>query len=118
MGDGFEDGGFGDFVKHDAACRGGVELEHFGQVPRDGFSLAVFIGGEPDGVGLLGLGAEFAHHACLVGRNFIFGLERLEVDSKVFLLQVADVPETGHHLEIVAQKALDGLGLGRALHDD
>ena len=49
--DGFFESGFGDFVEGDAVGFFG-EFQDFEEVPRDGFAFAVFIGREPDGVGL------------------------------------------------------------------
>ena len=115
--DGIEDGRFRDFVKHDAARCGRVEFEHFREVPRDGFSLAVLIGSQPDGFALLGLGAQLAHHFFLVIGNYIDGRKSLRVHTEIFFRQIADVAETRHHLKIVAKEALDGFGLRRALHD-
>ncbi len=51
--DRFEDGPFGDFVEDDAFRLIDRETQHFGQVPCDGLSFAVFIGCEPYGLRLL-----------------------------------------------------------------
>ena len=64
--DGFEDCGFGDFVENDATSGFGTQFQDFLQMPRDGFSLAVFIGGEPYGVHLLGVLFQLSHDVCLV----------------------------------------------------
>ena len=118
MGYGCLNGGLGDFVEHDAPCFLGVEPEHLGQVPGDGFSLTVFIGREPYGLRFPGMGPELAHHVLLVGRNFILGFERVEVHAKVLFLQVADVPVAGHHLEVGTKEFLDGLCFGGRLYYD
>ena len=115
---GGEDSGLRDFVENDALCLRGVQFEHFGEVPRDGFSLAVLIGSQPDGFGLLGSGAQFADHVHLVGRYLIFGAEGIQIHPEILLFQVANVSETRHDFEVAAEKFLDSLGFGRRLHDD
>ena len=60
---GFQNGGFGDFVENDAACLLLIQSEYLAQMLGYSFSFAVFIGCEPDLFGLfclrLKIGNEF-----------------------------------------------------------
>ena len=116
-GNGGQDGGFRYLVEDDAVGLLFVEAENLTQMPRDGFSLAVFITGEPDLLRLLHLALQLADHLALVVGHFIVGFHRVDVDTQLFLLQVADVAVARHHLIVLAQEALDGLCLGRTLYD-
>ena len=92
VGDGVENGVFGDFVEDDAACRLGFESEHFKQVPCDGFSLAILIGCEPHGFGFGGGAFEFAHKRFLVFGDLVQRFEAVVfVDAEVFFAEVAYV---------------------------
>ena len=88
---GFEDGRFGDFVKDDAAGFRLVQSQHLAKVPRDGFSFAVFIGREPNLLGLLGVFLQFVDELLFLVGNFISGLKRVFINAELFFLQVADV---------------------------
>lgn len=86
------------------------EPQHFGQVPCDGFSFAVFIGRQPYGLAL-GKFGQFVHHFLLVARDFIDGLELVvDIDAQVFFRQVADVSETRLDDIVLAEELLDGFG--------
>ena len=116
--DGLEDRTLGDFVEDDAFRLIDRETQHFGQVPCDGLSFAVFIGCEPYGFRLREFG-EFIDDLLLVSRNLVDGLEPfVDVDSEVFFREVADVSETRFDDIIRAEELFDGLGLGRGLDDD
>ena len=116
--DRFENGPFGDFVKDDAFRRVDREPQHFGKVPCDGLSFAVFIGGQPHGL-LLGQLGQFGYEFFLVRRNFVHGAESLlDVDAQVLFGEVADVSVTRLDDVILSEKLLDGLGFGRRLDDD
>ena len=115
---GFQDGGLGDFVEHDAACVLGLEVQHFGQMPSDGFPLAVLITCQPHGLSLGGLGFQLLDQFLFVGRDFVDGFEAmLHIHTEIFLVKVADVSVTRHHFIILPQKSLNSLGLGRRLHN-
>ena len=115
--DGFEDGPLGDFVEDDTLGLVDGETQHFGQVPCDGFSFAVFIGRQPYGLALGQLG-QFVHHFLLVARDFIDGPELVvDIDAQVFFRQVADVSETRLDDIVLAEELLDGFGLGGGLDD-
>ena len=64
------------FVEDDAICGLGVQLQDFRKVPTDGFSLAVFIGSQPYGLGLLGCGPQVGYNFLLVVGYFILRLKR------------------------------------------
>ena len=116
--DRIENGPLGDFVKDDPPGLIHRQSEHLGQVPGDGLSLAVLIGGEPDGL-VFSQACELVHHLAFVGRYFVNGAETLgDVDAEVFFREVADMAETRFDDEIPAEEFLDGLGLGRGLHDN
>ena len=114
--DGFEDGPLGDFVEDDTLGLVNGETQHFGQVPCDGFSFAVFIGREPDGLGLLGQRRKFLDNLAFVARNFIDRFVVLvQIDAEIFFREVPDMPEARLDDEILAQEFFDGLGFGRGL---
>ena len=117
--DGFENGPFGDFVEDDAFRLIDRETQHFGQVPCDGFSLAVFIGREPHGLGLGGRLAQFAHQSLLLVGNLVHRTETMvNVDTETLAFQIAHMSVARHHFEVFAQKLLYGFCLGRRLDDD
>ena len=88
-----------------------------GQVPCDGFSFAVLIGGEPDGL-RLGQLREFVDHFLLVAGDFVYGLVAFsDIDAEILLRKVADVSEARFYDKVLAEKLLDGLGLGGGLYD-
>ncbi len=94
------------------------EPQHFGQVPCDGFSFAVFIGSEPNGF-VLGQPGQLVDHFLLVARDFVDGRESfVDADAEVLFREVADVAEARLDDEILAEELLDGFGLGGGLDDD
>ena len=112
--DGVGDGRFGDFVEDDALRVFLLQVEHFIEMPRDGFSLAVLIGCEPHRVGCLREFPQLGHKVFLVVRYLVFGFKVLfDVDAQSVLAQVAHVSLTCFHRKILAQETLDGLGFGR-----
>ena len=115
--DGFQNRPLGDFVEDDALGPVDGETQHFGQVPCDGFSFAVLIGGEPDGL-RLGQLREFVDHFLLVAGDFVYGLVAFsDIDAEILLRKVADVSEARFYDKVLAEKLLDGLGLGGGLYD-
>ena len=116
--DGLEDGAFGDFVEYDPLGPVDGEPQHFGEVPCDGFSFAVFIGGEPYGFGFGEFG-EFVDDLFLVGGDFVDGFEALfDIDAEILFCEVADVSEARFDDVVLAEELFDGLGLGRGLDDN
>ena len=113
----FQNRPLGDFVEDDALGPVDGETQHFGQVPCDGFSFAVLIGGEPDGL-RLGQLREFVDHFLLVAGDFVYGLVAFsDIDAEILLRKVADVSEARFYDKVLAEKLLDGLGLGGGLYD-
>ena len=112
---GFEDGRLRDFMEHDAVCLLLVKAQHLTQMPRDGFSLTVFIGSQPDLLSLLRLLLQFTDKFALVVRYLVSRHQCLIVDADFSLFQVADVAITRHHFVILTQEFLDGLGFSRTL---
>ena len=79
-----QNGRLGDFMKYNTFGFERVEAEYFGQMPGYGFSLAVFIGCEPYGFGLLGGTMKLVDKRFLVGGYFVDGFEALVyVDAEV-----------------------------------
>ena len=110
--DGIKDSGFGNLVEHDTLGLLLIQSQHLTQVPRDGFSLAVFIGCEPYLTGFLGLVLQFTDQFLLLIGNLVFGFQGGVVDTQLFLLQVADMSVTRHDFIVLAKKFLNRLGLG------
>ena len=116
--DGLQNGPFGDLVEDDALGLVDGETQHFGQVPGDGFSFAVFIGGEPDGL-LLREARELVDDLLLVGRHLVDGAEALgDVDAEVLFRQIADMSETRLDDVVLAEELFDGFRFCRRLDDN
>ena len=117
--DGFLDGGLGDFVESDATGLGGIEPQGLGQMPGDRLTLAVFIGCEPDGSGLVRQFLQFGHDFFLAGRDDIFrGEPVLQIDAQFLLLKVSYMADAGLYRIVISQKPPDGLGFLGRLDDD
>ena len=105
---GIEYGVLGNLVEHDALGLGLVEAERLGKVPGNGLSLAVFIGSQPDGVGLVGKLLEFVHDVLLLRGYDVFRLEMVgDVYAEALFLQVTDVPEAGFDHKPVSEILLN-----------
>ena len=116
--DSLQNGPLRNFVEDDPLRPLDRETQHFGQVPCDGLSFAVFIGSEPHGLRLREF-RKLVHDLLLVARNLVDGLEAVvDIDSEVLLREVADVSEARFYDIVLAEELLDGLGLGRGLYDD
>ena len=98
-----QDGVFGDLVENNPA---GFVLRDFkgvGEMPGDGFSLAVFIGSEPDGVGLVGQTLQVRHHPLLVvGHHVLRSKTMVQVYAEGLFLKIPDMSETGFYGEVFA----------------
>lgn len=131
VGDGLADGVLGDLVEDHPVDRD-LGLQDFLEVPRDGFALAVLIGGEVELVGLGEKLLELPDLRLLVGVDDVDGLEVvLDVDPEAAHLagvllghlggaagKVTDVPDARLDHVAGAEVALDRLRLGRRLDDD
>ena len=100
--DGVDDGRFGNLVKHDTVGLLLVQSQHLAQVPRDGFSLAVFIGCEPHHLRVAGAASKFCYQRFLLLRYLIARLKCVQVDTQFFLFQIANMTIGRHHLEVFA----------------
>ena len=113
--DGLQDGLLRNLVEDDSLRLINRETQHFGQVPCDGLSFAVFIGSQPDGL-VFGQLCEFGYHLAFVGGNLIYGGKTtINFDTQSLLGQIADVSETGSNHEVATEKFLDRFGLCRRL---
>ena len=124
-----EDRGLGDLVEDHPVDRQALRrLELVEEVPGDRLALAVLIGGEVEGVGVLDQLLQLRDVALLVARHDVVGLEavvdvdrepapRLVLDLgrgvRGVVGQVADVTDRGLDDVVRAQVAADGAGLGR-----
>ena len=116
---GAKDGRFGNFMKDNALGLGNVKVQCLGEVPRNGFSLAVLIAREPHRVGALGQLAELSNHIFFVVADYILRSEAFgDVDSDSALGQIADVAKAGAHRECAAEVFFDGLRFGGRFDDD
>ena len=101
--DGFQNGGFGDFVEYDTFGVFRFQLQDFVQVPCDGFSFAVLIGSQPDGVGLFGFGFQCLYQCFLIFRDLIVRFEVFfDVDTKFLFLQIAYMTIAGKDLIVLS----------------
>ena len=114
--DGCQNCRFGNFVENDSLGLVDRQAENLCEVPGDRLSFAVFIGREPDGLGLLGQRRKFLDNLAFVARNFIDRFVVLvQIDAEIFFREVPDMPEARLDDEILAQEFFDGLGFGRGL---
>lgn len=108
--------GLVNFVENDSLGLVDRQAENLCEVPGDRLSFAVFIGREPDGLGLLGQRRKFLDNLAFVARNFIDRFVVLvQIDAEIFFREVPDMPEARLDDEILAQEFFDGLGFGRGL---
>ncbi len=114
---GLKDGGLRNLVEDDARGLLLVQSQHLTQMPADGFSLAVFIGCEPDLLGGLRVLLQVGDDLLLLFGYLINGAEVLLINAQFLFLQVADVPVRRHHLIVLAQEFSYLLGLGRTLYN-
>ena len=129
---GFANFTFGDGVEDHPLGRVHVVAERFGQVPRNGFALAVKVGGKPNGVGGLGFFPKLGDGLFAVAHHLVARLEVVfEVDARYgffhalarFGRQVADMPHAGLDVKGAqiglqrSQVLLDGFGFRRAFHN-
>ena len=122
IGDGFQHRVAGDLVEHHAhhllVLQELLVLEDFHQVPRNGFTLAVRVGREIDGVGFAHGGGDGVNvfrvprDDLVLHREVVFG-----VDRAVLGHQIANVTIGGEYLEIGPEIFFQWLRLGRRFDD-
>ena len=82
-------------------------------MPRDGLSLPVLIGSQPNLLGFLGFVLQFGHEFLLIRGNHVFrGIIVFEVYTEIFRFQVADMTIARHNLIVLSEELLDGFCLG------
>ena len=108
----------GNLVKGNAAGLIIRQLQQVLEMPGNGFSLAVRVGGEIDGVAGSGSLFQLADQFFLAANGFIVRFKIVvDIHAKGTFGQVAQVAHTGRYLIVRPQIFADGLGLGRRLHD-
>ena len=110
-----EDALLGDLVEHQPPNLLQVRAaELFCHMPADRFPLAVRVGCDEDGLGVLGGVLELLQDLLAAGDHFIGGFEAfLDVDAKFALGQIANMAHRRDDLVVLAQIFIDGLRLGR-----
>jgi hypothetical protein len=94
-------------------------LEQLGEVPGNGFALAVRVGRQIQSVGFLQRPGDGLNVFLVLFQDLIAHREfALRIDRAFLRHQVPDVPIGSEHLEILAEVLLDGLRLCRRFHDD
>ena len=86
-------------------------------MPGDCLSLAVFIGSQPYGFGLVGEFLQLGDHLLLVGGNLVFGPEASgDVDTHPLLAEVSYMAYAGLYGEVAPKVFLDCLYLSGRLY--
>jgi hypothetical protein len=104
------------------AVEGGVRrllLQQLVQVPADRLALAVGVGREVDGVGLLREPRELGDRFLLAGNDPVVRLVVLRaVDRDAFSVEIANVAVAGRDLEVLSEELAEGPGLCGRFDDD
>ena len=94
------------------------QVQQLLQMPADGLSLPVRVGGQVHGVAFLGRLLQVPDDVLLALDGPVIGFKIVfHVHAQLALGQVPQMSHTGLHLIRRAQVLADGLGLGRGLHD-
>ena len=115
---GVHDRALGDLVEEDAV-KGGIGLppQLLRQVPGDRLPLAVRVRGQVDGGGALGGLLQLGEGLLLFREGLVGRGEGPLVHPQGLLGEVAHVSHGGLHRVVRPQELVDGLRLGRRLHD-
>ena len=113
-------GAFGNLVEHHAEGRHHRLLGHdlFSQVLADRFAFTIRVGGQINCRGSLGGLLQIGNNLFVVallriGNDFVFRLEIiLHVDAQALRRQILDMPDRGHHHEVLAEIFIDCFRLG------
>ena len=117
--DGVGNGGAGDLVEGDPLALFRRQLQKLLQMPGDGFTLPVRVGGEIDEIRLLRRGLQLADDLVLALDGDIGGLEiMVHIHAQFLFGQIAKVSHGRLDLKAAAQVAGDGLGLGGGFHNE
>ena len=96
-------------MEEDAADLLGFAAQEVHDVPADGLSLAIGVGGDEDGVGFLGRRLQLADHLLFSFQHLIGGLEGFLVDAELALGQIAHVSHGRLDDVILADEFVDRL---------
>ena len=108
----------GDLVEGDPEGPVLRQVQQLLQMPADGLSLPVRVGGQIHGVAFLGRLLQVPDDVLLALDGPVIGLKIVfHVHAQLAFGQVPQMSHTGLHLIRRAQVLADGLGLGRGLHD-
>ena len=112
-----------DLVEDDAMDRfvleGAAFLQEFVEMPGDGFTLAIRVGREIEGIGLPEFVCDCLHmFAVAVDDLVIHRKAVLRVDCALLGNEIAHMAIGSKHLEILAEIFLDGFGFGGRLYND
>ena len=116
--DGVEYRLLGNLVEYDSLCVFRIQFQCLLQMPCYGFPFAVFIGCQPYLVGLLHCFLQVGNQFVLLLGDVVFGLVLIiDVNTHLFLGQIADMAVARFHYIIFTEKLLDGLRFGWRLYD-
>ena len=119
MGHALFDAFFGDLVKGHAVGRGGVQAQNIGQMPADGFALAVRVGCKQDAVALFGFGFQLLDQFLLsLDGDILRRKAVVHINAQLAGGQVPHMAHAGRNFIAPAQVFADGLCLGGGLHYD
>ena len=122
MGQGLEDGGFGDGVEHHPLDRDLAQhmflLEHLQDMPGDCLAFPVRVRRDEDFARILGRALQLRDRFFLSRNWNQLRLEALDVDAELLLGQIHDVANGRANAIAAAEVFADGLRLGRRFDDD
>ena len=108
----------GDLVKGHAAGLGLGQVKERLQMPGNGLTFAVRVGGEIDGVALFCRLLQLTDQLFLAANGLIFGGKIvLNIHADGALGQITEMTHAGLHRVVRAQILANGLGLGGRFHD-
>ena len=112
------DPGFGYLIKGDPVGLMFIQLEQLRQMPGNGLSFPIGVGGQVDIVALFGFGTQLFDKLALSLDIFIIGGKVvLDIDAEAGSRQVAHMAHRRHDLIIGAEVFLDGMGFGRGFYN-
>ena len=110
---------FGDLAEGDPVGVLDVQTQQMSQMPADGLSFPVRVGGEKDLVGLLGFAFQFLDELFFaLDVDVAGGVAVFHINAQLALGQIPDMAHAGGDLVAIAQIFPDGFRLGRRLHDN
>ena len=95
-----------------------IQLEQLRQMPGNGLSFPIGVGGQVDIVALFGFGTQLFDKLALSLDIFIIGGKVvLDIDAEAGSRQVAHMAHRCHDLIIGTEVFLDGMGFGRGFYN-